>query len=122
MTTSDGATPGCPPEGARAYLALHDSDVNASGATDIVKAILRTIDEDHYGMFIIDTGGSPGFGLMAESDVTYTAFGFPGPLVTQLVPLAQSEGISNAAQPFNGDWYIPLTATGIDLSSEIKFL
>jgi len=122
MTSSDEYTPGCPPEGARAYLALHDSDVNASGASDIVKAILRTIDEDHYGMFITDSGSGDGFSFITESDVTYTAFGLPGPLVNTLVPLAQSEGIPGSSAAYEAVWYLHLPATGINLSSEIRFL
>jgi hypothetical protein len=122
MTSGYSTSAGCPPLGARAYLALHDSDVNASSASGIVKALLRTIDEDHYGLFVVDqNGGEDGFTLTAESDVTYTAFGLPGPLNATVVPLAQSEGILYS-QPSNGVWYVQLPATGIDLSSEMRFL
>ena len=122
LTSSDGKTPGCPPQGARAYLAMHDADVNATAASGIVKAIKRTIDEDHYGMFVTETnGGENGFSLVTENDVTYTAFGLPGPFVNQIVPLAQSEGMAGTS-PFNNLYYIPLTTTGINLATNMKFL
>jgi hypothetical protein len=122
MTSGYSTSAGCPPLGARAYLALHDSDVNGTGAPGIVKALLRTIDEDHYGMFLVDeNGGEDGFTLTAESDVSYTAFGLSGPLNTTVVPLAQSEGLLTA-QPFNGVWYVQLPATGLNLANQIKFL
>jgi hypothetical protein len=121
--TSDGSTPGCPPEGARVYLAMHDSDVNASGVSGILQAILRTIDEDHYGMFVTDTnGGEDGFSLTMESDLTYTTFGLPGPAVTDLVPLAQSEGVPGSSQPFQSEYYLQLPLNGLDLASKLKFL
>jgi hypothetical protein len=122
ILSSDGNSPGCPPEGARVYLAMHDAEVNASAAPGITKAILRTVDEDHYGIFITDqNGGSDGFSLVTENDVSYTAFGLPGPLVTQLVPLAISEGIP-AMAPFHDVYHLQLEATGIDLESKLKFL
>ena len=122
LTSSDGKTAGCPPQGSRLYLAMHDADVNATAASGIVKAIMRTIDEDHYGMFITDTsGGENGFSLIAENDVSYTAEGLPAPFVNQIVPLAQSEGMSGTT-PSNNLYYIPLTTTGIDLPSMLKFL
>jgi hypothetical protein len=120
-TNTDGHTSGCPPQGARAYLALHDADVNASGATALMKAILRTLDEDHYGLIITDTdGGQSGFQLQRENDTTYTAFGQAGPFATQIVPIAQSEGY--AMNVSNNEYYLPLTATGINLANSMKFL
>jgi hypothetical protein len=122
FTTSDGSAAGCPPEGARAYLAMHDADVNATSSSGIVKALLRTIDEDHFGMFITDqNGGQDGFSLVTENDVSYTAFGMPGPFVSQVIPLAISEGM-NGTSPFENVYYMPLTASGIDFASKLKFL
>jgi hypothetical protein len=119
--SSDGDTPGCPPEGARAYLAMHDAQVDATSNTPIAKAILRTIDEDHYGMIIIDqNGGQDGFCFNLESDLTYTSFGQPGPNVNQLVPEAQAEGIST--NPYNNEYFINPGYTGIDLAHNIVFL
>jgi hypothetical protein len=123
FTASDGTTAGCPPEGARAYLAMHDSDVNATSASNIVKVLMRTMDEDHYGMFITDIdGGESGFSLVGESDLSYTTFGLPGPFVTNVVPEAVTEGLLGSSAPFNNVFYIQLSTTGIDLSSKIKFL
>ena len=48
FTGSDGHCSGGAPQGERAYLAMHDSDINATSLTPIAKAILRTIDEDQW--------------------------------------------------------------------------
>jgi hypothetical protein len=122
MISGDGHKAGCAPEGSRVYLAMHDGEVDAGAQSPIEKAILRTIDEDHYGMIITDTnGGEDGFSIQAESDLTYTAFGKPGPLVNELIPEATKEGMGGTA-PWNNTYYLQLPMTGIDFTNELKFL
>jgi len=109
LGSGDGKCPGHAPEGSRLYLAMHDADVDALGVAPIVAVILRTLDEDHYGAFLIDTGGrQPGMQLAAQSDTTYTAWGLPGPLMTQYLPEAQAEGLPGAAFPYDEKYEIGL--------------
>jgi hypothetical protein len=96
-----------PPDGARFYLAMHDSDVNALDAPNIVKVLLRTLDEDHYGAMLTDTnGGGAEMSMSRESDLTYTVYGEPGPWVSQFVPEAVNEGLTGASAPSNGEYFI----------------
>jgi hypothetical protein len=121
-TRTDGSKAGCPPEGSRLYLAMHDAEVDATSVSAIEKAILRTLDEDHYGMFITDTnGGQDGFMLQVESDLTYTSFGLPGPLATQLIPEARNEGM-DGVNPYKNVYYLQLPMKGVDLAGKLKFL
>jgi hypothetical protein len=102
LGSGDGRCPGNAPEGSRMYLAMHDADVNALSAAPLVKVILRTLDEDHYGAYIIDTGGQqPGIQLQTEADTTYTAWGQPGPWWTQVAPEAAREGLPEAGFIFD---------------------
>jgi hypothetical protein len=122
MDGGDGHTQGCPPEGSRVYLAMHDADVDATNEPPIAQAILRTLDEDHYGMILTDTnGGASGFSLAYESDLTYTTFGQPGPLVNTLVPEAAREGISGT-NPYNNMYYLSVPYGGVNLANNLKFL
>jgi hypothetical protein len=121
FASSDGTCSGGMPEGSRVYLAMHDADVNATSVCPLGKAILRTIDEDHFGMFVTDTnGGQDGFSIQAENDLTYTAVGLPGPWVVEFVPEAMAEGITFA--PYDGDYYIQIPYPGIDFASTLKIL
>jgi hypothetical protein len=54
-----------PPEGVRWFLNKSDADVNATNNPPYVKAILRTIDRQHYGGTIVDTNwsGAPGLSM-----------------------------------------------------------
>jgi hypothetical protein len=121
FTGSDGHCSGGAPQGERAYLALHDSDINATSLSAIAKALLRTVDEDHYGMIVTDTnGGASGFSLQEENDTTYTALGLPGPWVSQFVPEAQNEGLS--VTDYNNLYTVTIPFDGIDLQDDMKFL
>ena len=107
--SGDGQCPGNAPEGSRMYLAMHDADVNGLSAAPLVKVILRTLDEDHYGAFVIDTGGKqPGIQLQTEADSTYTAWGLPGPWLTQIAPEAAREGLPGAGFMFNNRYLFQL--------------
>lgn len=95
LSGGDGQCPGAQTEGAHMYLAMHDAQVNALGLPAITSVLLRTLDEDHYGAFCIDSGSgaAPGILFNIESDETYAAFGLPSPWLTQFLPAAQSEGL-----------------------------
>jgi hypothetical protein len=109
LGSGDGKCPGHPPEGSHLYLAMHDADVNALGVAPIVAVILRTLDEDHYGAYIIDTGGNhDGIELGVQADTTYTVWGASGPLLTQYVPEAAREGLPGATTLYRGRYDIPL--------------
>jgi hypothetical protein len=109
LGSGDGKCAGYAPEGSHLYLAMHDSDVNALGVAPIVGVILRTLDEDHYGAYIVSVGGSQsGIQLQTEMDSTYTVWGQPGPWWTQFVPEAQNEGLPGANSPYNNRYQVQL--------------
>ncbi len=123
MTGSDGHTAGCAPQGSRVYLAMHDAQVDAGSDSPIEKALLRTIDEDHFGMIISDTnGGQDGFSLQSESDLTYTAFGEPGPSTNELLPELRREGLLRGSAPYKGIYYVTLPFKDVDFAHKLKFL
>jgi hypothetical protein len=117
-TGSDGATsngsPPCightgpgqrPPEGTRWFLAMHDSDVNATNNDAYVKVILRTMDEDHYGGVVTDTNwGEAPEGLMIPFSRGNFAFA------------AAEAGIY-----YGTDVFLPISSNGIDLATAVKF-
>jgi hypothetical protein len=117
-TSSDGDTsdssPPCightapgqrPPEGTRWFLAMHDSDVNATANTAYVKVILRTMDEDHYGGVITDTNwGEAPEGLMIPFSRGNFAFA------------AAEAGIY-----YGTDVFLPISSNGINLTTAVKF-
>jgi hypothetical protein len=97
-----------PKEGQRFYINLHDATINALPADSLTKALLRTLDVDHYGVIYADTnGGENGFTLAVESDLTYTQFGYRGPLVSQFVSAAQAAGWPGTT-PANNLYQIPI--------------
>jgi len=86
-----------PPEGTRGFLQLHDADINATANAPYVKVILRTMDEDHYGVTATDTNwsGAPGispayshggFGF-AETEAGLTGTTFTLPVTTNGINL-----------------------------------
>jgi len=88
---------------------MHDSDVNALGVAPIVGVILRTLDEDHYGAYIVSVGGSQsGIQLQTEMDSTYTVWGQPGPWWTQFIPEAQNEGLPGANSEYSNRYQVQL--------------
>jgi hypothetical protein len=109
LGSGDGKCRGYAPEGSHLYLAMHDSDVNALGVAPIVGVILRTLDEDHYGAYIVSVDSTPtGLQLQTEMDSTYTVWGKPGPWWTQFVPEAQNEGLPGANSPYQNRYQIQL--------------
>ena len=99
-----------PPEGDRFFLRAHDSDVNASGCKPLMCVLLRTIDEDHFGTFLTDstgTGNSNTFGFQMQNDLTFTAWGLPGPNNAVLLPEFKAEGFTIGG-PWGGSYQIPL--------------
>ncbi len=123
LGSGDGKCPGNAPEGSHLYLAMHDADVNALGVAPIVAVILRTLDEDHYGAFCVDSGGgaAPGILFNVESDETYAAWGLGSPWLTQFIPEAQNEGLPVFSDPSNGRDGIPL-AIPASIGSYVTFL
>ncbi len=64
------------PMGARLWLAMTDTQINALSEPSWKKVMLKAM--SHYGMIIGDTGGSTySFGIEVESGTTYTAMGYP---------------------------------------------
>jgi hypothetical protein len=110
-------------EGNRLYLAMHDSDVNALGLPKITSVILRTLDEDHYGAFLTETGGSQsGLQMYAISDNSYLSWGATDPWTSWFLPEAQTEGLPGAssADP-NGMYQIQLPIPA-SLTAKVRFL
>lgn len=119
----DGCEKG-PPMGARFYLALHDAHINSLPVSDIVKVLLRTMDQDHYGAML--TASNPGqteLTLQRESDLTYTVYGQSGPWVSQFIPEARNEGLPGASAPdSDGTYYIQLPLPANLLSDYLRVL
>jgi hypothetical protein len=67
-----------PPLGARLRLDMSEAEIRALAVPPWERPILRAM--ARYGMIVGDTFGGEGrsFGLWVESDVQYTALGFPG--------------------------------------------
>jgi hypothetical protein len=123
LGSGDGKCPGNAPEGSRMYLAMHDSDVNALGVAPIVAAILRTLDEDNYGAFIVERGGKQsGIQMFAEADSTYTVWGQPGPFLTQYAPEAAREGLPGASALQKGYKYDIQLPIPPSVGASLRFL
>jgi hypothetical protein len=123
LSGGDGKCAGAQLEGAHMYLAMHDSQVNALNLPAITSVLLRTLDEDHYGAFCVDSGGgaAPGILFNVESDETYAAWGLGSPWLTQFIPEAQNEGLPVFSDPSNGRDGIPL-AIPASIGSYVTFL
>jgi hypothetical protein len=113
---SDGAntnaTPACrdhldrdarPPEGVRYFLDLSDAQIDATANPPYAKAILRTLDREHFGGVVTDTNWA----------------GAPGPALQSLRDgwerIAAEAGLPPGAHG------LPLEANGIDLARDLKF-
>jgi hypothetical protein len=111
-----------PAEGSRIFLALHDAAVNALNVPALSKVLLRTLDEDHYGAIMVDTGGNgySGLGVNVESDSTYEAWGQPGPWLNAWLPEARAEALPGATSPHTGGggqlWEVQIPVTGVNWS------
>jgi hypothetical protein len=124
-THGDGCLPQneAPAEGSRIFLAMHDAQVNALGVPPLSKVLLRTLDEDHYGAIMVDTGGKgySGLGVNVESDSTYEAWGQPGPWLNAWLPQAQAEGLPGATSPYPSGgstmWSVSIPVTGVSWSN-----
>ncbi len=94
-----------PPEGARWFLALHDADIDAKPYVAWVKVVLRTLDEDHMGGLITDTGWALGSGMSptyGRGDWSFAAY---------------EMGID----PSKGDYELPFNVTGLEFEKNARF-
>jgi hypothetical protein len=66
-----GSNDGAPAMGTHFQLDMTDDEIDALGAPPLQTAMLRAM--RHYGLYVGDTGGDP-WGIMFESDATYTSF------------------------------------------------
>jgi hypothetical protein len=99
-----------PPLGARLTLAMSAVQINALPVPRWKKAILTALAE--YGAYFGDTGG-PGFALMFESSLSYTALGLANPFVT----FAQANGV-----PTSGGRYVFEIGSGVEWSKYLRVL
>jgi hypothetical protein len=99
-----------PPMGTRFQLAMSDAQIDALAVPSWKKTILRAM--AHYGMFVGDTGGGAGPGLMMESGTGYTSFGAEDPSVT----FAKQQGL----QPGWHSLYTFDIASGVDWQSALR--
>ncbi len=65
--------------GARLRLGMTTAQIDALAIPSWKKTILRAMST--YGAYFSDTGGPSSFGLMVESDATYTPFGVTSRMV-----------------------------------------
>lgn len=101
---------GAPPLGARLMLAMSTPQIDALPVPGWKKTILTALAE--YGGYFGDTGG-PGFALMFESSVSYTALGLPDPLIE----FAKANGI-----PLSGGRYVFDLAAGVEWARYLRVL
>jgi hypothetical protein len=74
------------PMGARLRLNMSDAEIDALNVEPWKKAVLHALHT--YGAYMGDTGGPPSFGIMLESDATYTPFG----ITSRMVDFARNNG------------------------------
>jgi len=124
LSAGDGRCAGAAPEGSHLYLAMHDAEVNALGASPIVSAILRTLDEDHHGAFVTDSGDAASGTIMlnVQSDQTYAAFGQGKPWLDAFLPEARNEGLPTYSVPSEDRIGIQLPLPASVSWSNLRFL
>jgi hypothetical protein len=100
-----------PPLGARLYLAMSEAEIDALVVPEWKKPILKAMAS--YGMIVGDTiGGSiHSFGVWAESDVQYRAFGDPG----RYAELGSAWGV-----PSYGGAYVFDIASGVPWAQNLR--
>jgi hypothetical protein len=88
-----------PPEGTRFYIPMTDAQINATNNLPYVRAILRTLDEQHMGGIIVDTNwaGAPGIAVQYRMD--------------SFAPQAAEAGITGTS------FSLPITNNGVDLTT-----
>jgi chitodextrinase len=90
------------PFGARLQLGMSEAEVNALAVPAWKKAILHALRV--YGGYFSDTGGPSAFGVILESEASYTAFGLPG----EMTEFAAANGWT----PYSG-YYVGNLRTGV---------
>jgi hypothetical protein len=101
---------GAPPLGARFTLAMSPAQIDALRVPRWKKTILTALAQ--YGAYFGDTGG-PGFALMFESSVSYTALGLPDPFVE----FARKNGV-----PESYGRYVFDLASGVEWARYLRVL
>jgi hypothetical protein len=101
---------GAPPLGTRFMLAMSESQIRALPVPRWKKTILTALAQ--YGGYFGDTGG-PGFGLMFESSVSYTALGLPDPFVE----FARKNGV-----PSSDGRYVFDLSSGVEWAKYLRVL
>ena len=96
-------TGGRPPEGTRWYIDKSDDEIDATTNAPYVKALLRTLDREHFGGTITDTNWS----------------GAPGPALQS----RRGDWRSIVAETgrSGNDVDVPITSYGLDLARDIVF-
>lgn len=115
-TTEWASFDNLPPMGARFWLDMTATEIDALSVPAWKKTILKAL--ARYGAYFGDTGG-PGFGLQFESGQSYTSFGVADPLVSY----AAANGVTNYLDPSDANgldvWVYDVRA-GVDWASKLK--
>ncbi len=93
-----------PPEGTRWFIDMSDADINATNNAPYVKALLRTMDREHFGGIISDTNWSGAPGLTPQYDRGDFSF-----------------AAVEAGMPPQAYAQVPFTLNGISLRDTVKF-
>ncbi|MBD5633105.1 MAG: hypothetical protein IAI49_01400, partial [Candidatus Eremiobacteraeota bacterium] len=99
--TASGARP---PEGTRWFLNKTDVEIDATSNSRYVKALLRTVDRQHYGGVIVSSNwyGAPGLSMQYNRG----NFGFAA---------------TEAGVAYSGNVTLPVTSNGIDPATDVVF-
>jgi concanavalin A-like lectin/glucanase superfamily protein len=107
----------CPPMGARLWLEMTETEINALSVPGWKKTILKAL--ARYGAFFGDTGG-PGFAFQFDGGSAYTSFGVADPLIAYGADngLTQYTDLG-ASSPIYGD-YVFNMSSGVDWARYLR--
>jgi hypothetical protein len=109
---------GAPPLGALLQLTLTPEQISASGAPAWQQTIMNAMHT--YGMYVVDTNALPNsIELDEENDLSFTSFGYSGPLGQGELGSAIEAAGGSFDEP-DGVWYVdgvplPITASDIQI-------
>jgi hypothetical protein len=101
-----------PPMGARFWLDMTESEINALAVPAWKKTLLKAL--HNYGAYFGDTGG-PGFSFMFESSATYTSFGYTDPFVDY------AQAHPTEVTPYQG-YYVFNVSNGVNWVNKLKVI